>query len=232
MKRGITKNKLVVASEYSERSNPIKFNKIATSHSVNASRNSRIGFTLAEVLITLGVIGVVAAMTLPKLVQNYQKYKTVNQLKKSYTILNQAFKMSEIDNDTYENWTLIGDEFTTKEFAEKYFKPYLKVIKTCNNPISCYNGTNPLRASAFGLVLNDGSYVWFRTKNSVPLVTVDINGIVRPNIYGRDMFFFDLGNKGIYTKFVDGTYCNEIDRDGCVGKIIHDGWKISDDYPW
>ncbi len=43
-------------------------------------------FTLAEVLITLGVIGVVAAMTMPSLVANYQKKVWVNQLKKLYQL--------------------------------------------------------------------------------------------------------------------------------------------------
>ena len=49
-------------------------------------------FTLAEVLITLGIIGVVAAITLPTLVANYQKQILVNQLKKTYTTLNEGFK--------------------------------------------------------------------------------------------------------------------------------------------
>ena len=43
---------------------------------------TKFGFTLAEVLITLGIIGVVAALTLPSLVTNYQKQVTVNKLKK------------------------------------------------------------------------------------------------------------------------------------------------------
>ncbi|MBO6087439.1 prepilin-type N-terminal cleavage/methylation domain-containing protein [bacterium] len=50
------------------------------------------GFTLAEVLITLGVIGVVAAMTMPAVIQNWQKQAWTTQLKKSYSILNQGFQ--------------------------------------------------------------------------------------------------------------------------------------------
>ena len=46
-------------------------------------------FTLAEVLITLGIIGIVAAMTLPTLIGKYQKKQTVTQLKKSYTEISQ-----------------------------------------------------------------------------------------------------------------------------------------------
>ena len=49
-------------------------------------------FTLAEVLITLGVIGIVAAMTMPSLIANYQKKVWVNQLKKSVSVLEQGFR--------------------------------------------------------------------------------------------------------------------------------------------
>ena len=48
------------------------------------------GFTLAEVLITLGIIGVVAAMTIPMLIINYQKRLTLTRLKKTYSQLNQV----------------------------------------------------------------------------------------------------------------------------------------------
>ena len=44
------------------------------------------GFTLAEVLITLGIIGVVSALTMPALVANYKKQEAVSKLKKSYTM--------------------------------------------------------------------------------------------------------------------------------------------------
>lgn len=57
-------------------------------------------FTLAEVLITLGIIGVVAAMTLPSLVGNYKKKQAVTQLQKVYTVLNQALRQSEAANES------------------------------------------------------------------------------------------------------------------------------------
>lgn len=53
----------------------------------------RLGFTLAEVLITLGIIGVVAAMTMPSLIANYRIQKYENQLKKTYTTVTNGFKM-------------------------------------------------------------------------------------------------------------------------------------------
>ena len=65
----------------------------------------RIAFTLAEVLITLGVIGVVAAMTMPTLIANYQKKVWVNQLKKSVSTLEQGFHKMLADDgvDSLEN---------------------------------------------------------------------------------------------------------------------------------
>ena len=56
------------------------------------------GFTLAEVLITLGIIGIVAAMTIPTLVSNYQKTQYVTSLKKAYTEFNQV--LSKISSDS------------------------------------------------------------------------------------------------------------------------------------
>lgn len=61
-------------------------------------------FTLAEVLITLGIIGVVAAMTLPPLLSKYRSTVTVNELKKTYSELQQAIKMSEVYNGDFRYW--------------------------------------------------------------------------------------------------------------------------------
>ena len=54
----------------------------------------KVGFTLAEVLITLGIIGVVAAITIPNLITSYQKHVTVTKLQKAISVLNQAYKLS------------------------------------------------------------------------------------------------------------------------------------------
>ncbi|MBO5385201.1 type II secretion system protein [bacterium] len=59
----------------------------------------RSGFTLAEVLITLGIIGVVAAMTIPNLIANTNGAKFRSQFKKSISTLNQAGLMSQAQYD-------------------------------------------------------------------------------------------------------------------------------------
>jgi len=69
----------------------------------------RFGFTLAEVLITLGIIGVVAAMTIPTLIANTNSAKFRSQFKKSISTLNQAGLMAQaqydIDYSTYDTAT-------------------------------------------------------------------------------------------------------------------------------
>jgi prepilin-type N-terminal cleavage/methylation domain-containing protein len=58
------------------------------------------GFTLAEVLITLGIIGVVAALTIPSLINKCQKVVWAKQAQETYAILTQAFKRVLADNNT------------------------------------------------------------------------------------------------------------------------------------
>ena len=55
------------------------------------------GFTLAEVLITLGIIGIVAAMTIPLIINSSDKQRIVSQVKEAYSIASQATAL--IKND-------------------------------------------------------------------------------------------------------------------------------------
>ena len=92
-------------------------------------RNS---FTLAEVLITLGIIGIVAALTLPGLIQRHRKTVIETELKKSYSLLNQLLQRSEADNGSAIHWEWPGtttDTTIPNAFFNKYFAPYLKITK-------------------------------------------------------------------------------------------------------
>ena len=62
------------------------------------------GFTLAEVLITIGVIGIVAAMTLPMLLVNHREKEMVTRLKKVYTNISQAMQRAIVENGTPNYW--------------------------------------------------------------------------------------------------------------------------------
>ena len=93
----------------------------------NKNKKSK-GFTLAEVLITLGIIGVVAAITMPTLINNYKEKATVNKVKKFYSMMSQAYLMSVKDNEHADSWNVgNGVSSTTARQLASYFKPYLKI---------------------------------------------------------------------------------------------------------
>lgn len=95
------------------------------------------GFTLAEVLITLGIIGIIAAMTLPSLIGNYKRKVVVNRLKRTYSVLSQAFEHTRADYGDSSGWDIgggymaSGTEYktVTENFSKIYIIPYLAKIK-------------------------------------------------------------------------------------------------------
>ena len=101
-------------------------------------QDDKYGFTLAEVLITLGIIGVVAAMTMPSLIAKYQKKVFATKVKQTYAILSNALTSSIAANGTPNEWNF-GQPYTSDNDENKknaiiyivntYFKPYLKVAE-------------------------------------------------------------------------------------------------------
>lgn len=86
-------------------------------------------FTLAEVLITLGIIGVVAALTLPSVVIKYREQATVAKLKQVYAILDQAFSQMTNDEGTIDTW---DEGAARKQKIEELIPKYLKITKQCD----------------------------------------------------------------------------------------------------
>ena len=93
-----------------------------------APKDKKCAFTLAEVLITLGIIGIVIAMTLPSLIGRYQEKVTVTQLKKAYSILSQAFQQMIADEGEINNW---GDADTRARFFEDIAPKYFSILHRC-----------------------------------------------------------------------------------------------------
>ena len=227
---------------------------LLTSH---FSLKRKVAFTLAEVLITLGIIGIVAAITLPSLIQNYQKKETVAKLKRVYSVLQQATLSAQNDYGEVNDW----DFSDAYEFGQKYYVPYLKTIQNYNKTTT-YNYTDlagELHSSkAILFVLADGTFVHIllRPEYQVPFhILVDLNGKRGPNILGRDLFAFSYYNGKLntynqyqekwsttrYSVSLAGTsgQCNRKAKGGvfgvgsyCSTLIMLDGWEISSDYPW
>lgn len=179
----------------------------------------REAFTLAEVLITLGIIGVVAALTIPTLVNNYRKKQFETGLKKEYSVLLQALDMYKQDNETplkKEDTDQSRGEFKNK------IQPYLKILVDCGNnqasskakcvpngyytqdkkyTYKTYSG-NIANENLFDdgqIILNDGSHLLFENPGggSAVYVSIDVNGYKKlPNKWGEDVFTFQLMNDG------------------------------------
>ena len=109
-----------------------------------AQNDKKCAFTMAEVLITLGIIGIVIAMTLPALIGKYQKLVTVTKLKKAYTTLSQMVIKSQEDNGPASFSTdAILEADVVKTFFDMYWKPYFNsptVYKELTYP---YGVSNP-----------------------------------------------------------------------------------------
>ena len=196
-------------------------------------------FTLAEVLITLGIIGVVAALTMPAVIANYQKQETVSKLKKFYSVMQQALTRAELEYGNIEDWDF-GKNDETILFFNKYLRPYLQVAKTYNVgeapdniEYKCINGRN---CNSYGdlahnprFVLSDGTMILATDlaydKTGVhPMmnIIIDTNGFKAPNRYGRDVFAFSIQKDkkfvpaGVgYTSALDGAQA-ELDRDWII----------------
>ena len=235
--------------------------KSSHNHGLHLFLNRLAAFTLAEVLITLGIIGVVAAMTIPTLVANYQKKETVTALKKAYSQLSQAVKMSELENGDKEYWNY---DLPAETFMNTYLKPFLKDVEQTNGfdihktiNYKYLNGDRITESSVNDknnsvIKLSDGTIIfvdgWSSGENIYRGILVDTNGFKKPNILGRDLFAFRITPSLGLTPSLE-----EVDREealsdklhmcsksksasksgyACTLVIMMDGWEIKSDYPW
>ena len=103
-------------------------------------------FTLAEVLITIGILGIISALTIPNIIGNYRKKVVVMRLEKLYSILNQAIIYSEAKNGACSTWNWGSvNEARNPEFQENWWNTYfadyipnVTSIKTNKNVTGSY----------------------------------------------------------------------------------------------
>ena len=92
----------------------------------------KVAFTLAEVLITLGIIGVVAAITLPSLIQRNIEKQRVAQLKKAYSELSQAYNLAIAENGSPTEWGMGGmNEEKSHYIMANNMRKFLKLSVDC-----------------------------------------------------------------------------------------------------
>lgn len=184
------------------------------------------GFTLAEVLITLGIIGVIAALTVPTLISKYSEKVMVSTLKETYSYLSQAYTSAMYEYGSPKSWNLIG--FTSGEGAANLtdkLVPYIKIQKNCRNSgssdLSCldsfvYKTLSGTDAYNFGsstsyskvklqngavligqALRSDCSSTLGELKNICGAIMVDVNGNNGPNTWGKDLHRFYVTTQSI-----------------------------------
>lgn len=167
---------------------------------INLFTSKKAAFTLAEVLITLGIIGVVAAMTIPTLISNYKTKEASVRLKKFYSMMNQAIQLSTLDNGQTSAWTYPGnlaDTDSLETFWNIYFAPYLRTsaAKADSFQYNTDSDGNPMFQDAYKIYFQDGSILAIRAGGAVDM-HYDVNGESAPNRIGRDIHLFLLYRTG------------------------------------
>jgi len=178
-------------------------------------------FTLAEVLITLAIIGVVAAMTIPTLISNYQEKVTITRLNKTYSLLSNAFQLMQAEYGNINTWGLTHTSNVDPETGETVLdwssanlisarmQKYLKVAKECSTSGDCYDrarynlagdrlGSSNISGTDF--VLNDGTFVGFGYYNNDSYNKYGDIFVILPgkdDILGKNRFFFNYSHNGI-----------------------------------
>ncbi|MBR6162793.1 type II secretion system protein [bacterium] len=201
------------------------------------------GFTLAEVLITLVIIGVIAAMTVPTLINKTNNQEYVSKLKKAYSTLAQATNLIIAEEGTPRvdkgGWATSGGNIYN------LYKKHLVNAKECGSNTGCWQQSatygNSIRNNdnAYNLVLADGTQVYFDTvsedcssqdwsgsDNVCASIHLDINGAKKPNKTGRDVFIFVIKEQGLYPAGCEHIEeCTDSNRNGtaCACKVLREG---------
>lgn len=218
------------------------------------------GFTLAEVLITLGIIGIIATLTLPTVIGHYKKKEASSRLKKFYSMMSQAILLSENDNGPSREWSktyYITDEEGNYDnetnrnlvitYFDKYLKPYLKYIEIEENPEDLQD-EETAQSAQIRVHFADGSYMNVYNGACTDL-SFDVNGKRNPNILGKDIFKFVIcpkdkalvqcgGNKN-WCAYCPGCNTREAALQRCktlgnyCGRLLMmDDWEFKEDYPY
>ena len=265
------------------------------------------GFTLAEVLITLGIVGVVAALTAPALIMSSRNEANAARLSVVVSNLENAFQTA-IAQEGADNlygtslWDFDGEKELTSEKGDvaKFvgrLGQYMIINGYVNSdneyygsipvhPMSESGGTGTFsiindsrfwgNGQMFALETKNGAAIFMRAYRQKDLATakanaiaagssyytnaadivIDVNGKNAPNTFGRDIFWFQLGENGVMYPY-GGADTNRVDSDnnhgtwdsktnvvascsddfkgsdetkrgiGCAARVIADGYKIN-----
>lgn len=206
-------------------------------------------FTLSEILITIGIIGIISVMTLPALTKKINRADASSKLKKFNSMMYNVITISEQVNGPVGEWTTATAEndIDTTEFFEKYLKPYIKYVKT--SYISNIDSVN--KRNTLYVYLDDGSIFYFQKGKCVDF-TFDVNGEQKPNSLAQDQFIFLLCSDDAASNWCNGRHWCPYLRSSagytkqrkdllkecknsplyCSALLEWDNWVFKSDYPY
>ncbi len=204
-------------------------------------------FTLAEVLITLGIIGVVAALTIPTLMQKHRIHVVETKFKQGHSLLAQADEMVKVDyglNYSRERFAPVNAD-QALEMLNKYYTPYIKFYDVKKG----YSGALGLLQNGYGMYLWKGSENpsdsnnWNNVMIFLCLDNASCNGVSGtgdPYHYkdlGKSVFITSTNGKGTSSWYRTLSQDEVVercqtDKGACTAAIINNGWKIPDNYPY
>ena len=199
---------------------------------VHSSPASRTAFTLAETLIVIGIIGVVAALTLPNLNSSTGDKEKVAKVKKIHSNLEDAFGRAIVVYGPMSEWPQNVDNFYNADGCKKIAQrimDFLKVSKDCGTTLSpCFassvktlsGGTDSFGNMTYSFILADGTSVVIEYCGGGGFqIVFDIDGPNKgPNTYGKDIFNYEFyGDRdgelwfrpGGYTSMTDSAVKND-----------------------
>lgn len=209
----------------------------------------KLGYTLAEVLITLSIVGVVAALIIPTFVSDSRNKANASKLSAVISATENALTSmmaSEGVNDIVETiyYTKIAD--SEKKEAMVELSKYLKI--SSSEEERCVTKNGAVLSFTFEeedideATANSNGYT---SLGSIATLNVDVNGSAKPNKPGRDQFLFKIGKSGslypaggkIYTLFVSGAKTWDKTGDfacssskvtlGCTARLIDEGFQVN-----
>ena len=235
--------------------------KTGATHVAHWDNSRKIAFTLAEVLITLGIIGVVSAMTIPTLMANHRKKVVETKLEKIYSVMNQAINLTNAEYGDVTNWIIdcgssnsptcsinevenwfnstIGKHLETlktgktKNKTDDILLIYLKDGSILGVTNYIYDMVFYVNSDAISNARSGKNYFLFRF-NPILLSHQNNEEAQKDLKYSLKPTFEPYSNywNGTREQLIDGhSFSCAQNHAFCAKLIQYDGWKISKDYP-
>lgn len=217
---------------------------------MSTNKIKKTAFTLAEVLVTLIIIGVISAMTVPGLKRHAEMEEYAVGCKKAYSTLSNATKMVEMEHGDVKRWGKLDKQQKNLQKVYDYYSEKMNVIKYCQaNTTGCWEqstlltGENAgnnygIETNAISFTTADGMH-WSISGGDPETVGVgdapdgsiivwaDINGNKKPNQIGSDVFSFVIDPaRGVLPGGSDNEYENCTSTGNgkdCAARVIKEG---------